>query len=47
MRAHTGGFDRINLHGMELTGSFMVLPPSMCLLSSSLISGSSLGELRA
>ena len=40
-------FDRISLHDIEVIGSFKALPPSMCLFSALLSSGSSSGELCA
>lgn len=47
MRAQTGAFDRINLQGIDETGSFDTLPPKICLFSLEESSGSSFGELCA
>lgn len=47
IRAQTGAFDKINLHGIVLTGSLETLLPIMNFFSSNLSSGSSSGELCA
>lgn len=47
MRAQTGGFDKISLQGIAVTGSLETLFPRRSFFSSELRSGSSRGELYA